>query len=80
MWEESQLVVERINGMLATEGSILQAAASTAVAAFGKDGGKKASKEFIKLMERLSGTSTEPQKKNLTEQLLKEKERKRNVG
>lgn len=74
VWEEVQLIVERINGLLATEGSILQAAASTAVAAFGKDGGKKAHKEFAKLMERLSGSGNpEPDRKNLTERLLKER-------
>ncbi len=74
VWEEAELVIDRLNGVLAAEGSILQGAASTAVAAFGKDGGKSARKEFMKLIERLSGSGDpEPKRKNLTEQLLKER-------
>lgn len=76
VWEESQLIVERINGLLATEGTVLQAAANTAVAAFGKDGGKQARKDFTKLMERLSGSGDpEPDRVNLTEKLAKERNR-----
>ena len=77
VWEETQLVVERINGRLASEGTILQAAASVAVAAFGKDGGKKAHQEFTKLMKRLSGDADSPDsgKLNLTDKLIKERGR-----
>lgn len=60
LWEESQLVVERINGLLATEATLIQAAATTAVAAFGKDGGKKAVKQFQKIIDRLTGNAGAP--------------------
>jgi len=75
VWEEAELVVDRVNGMLASEGSILQAAASVAVSAFGKDGGKKAHKEFVNLMNRLSGNTdaSGSAKTNLTEKLIKER-------
>lgn len=76
VWEEAQLIVERVNGNLASEGTILQAAASVAVAAFGTEG-KKAHREFVKLMERLSGQSDSPEsgKINLTEKIVKERGR-----
>ncbi len=55
VWEENQLVVERTNRLLTTEAALLQSAASTAVAAFAKDGGAAAYKSFKQLLERLSG-------------------------
>lgn len=77
VWEEAQLVVERVNGVLATEGSILQMAASVAVAAFGKDGGTKARKEFANLLKTLSGgtDASNASKVNLTEKLIEERNR-----
>lgn len=51
---------------MATEATLLQAAASTAVAAFGSDGGKKAHDAFTRLVKRLSGDAgPEPVPKNM---------------
>lgn len=55
LWDENQLVVERINRKLATEASILHSVMTTAIAAFGKDGGRKANKALTKLIEGLNG-------------------------
>lgn len=55
VYEEVHLCSERENRSIATEATILQAAISTAVAAFGKDGGKAASKQFSKMIKSLSG-------------------------
>ena len=57
-FDEYQIVTERENGRSATHATLLQAAASTAVAAFGKDGGKKAFQSFSNLVKRLAGTSS----------------------
>lgn len=55
VWDESQLVVDRINGLLATEATILHQVMTTAVAAFGKDGGRKANADLTKMIKRLAG-------------------------
>lgn len=55
IWEESQLVVERVNNRIATEGAVFKSAISTAVAAFGKDGGRSAHEAFAELIKELSG-------------------------
>lgn len=60
MWEESQLVVERTNSMLATQTILTNAAIGTVAAAFGKDGAK-AHREFQKLIERLSSDGDTPE-------------------
>lgn len=60
---------------MATEATLLQAAASTAIAAFGKDGGRKAMKEFTKLVTRLSGDDPASQKTNMADLVGKEQGR-----
>lgn len=59
VYEESGLCSARINQYLATEASLTQTAISTGVAAFGKDGGKAARKQFAKLLQKLSGGDAE---------------------
>jgi hypothetical protein len=60
VWEEGELIAKRKNRILASEATILQAAISTGVAAFGKDGGKKAHASFQKLIKSLIGESDDP--------------------
>ena len=55
VWEEVEIVAARKNRILASEATILQAAIGTGVAAFGKDGGKKAAGFFQKLVKSLLG-------------------------
>jgi len=56
VFEESQLAVDRINGMLATEATILHAVMATAVSAFGKKGSaQKANAALSKLIKDLGG-------------------------
>ncbi|MDO5646300.1 hypothetical protein [Paracoccus sp. (in: a-proteobacteria)] len=55
VWEEISIVAERKNRALASEAVILHSAINTAVAAFGKDGGRKANGIFQKLVRRLVG-------------------------
>ena len=55
VWEEVQIVADRKNRILASEATILQAAINTGISAFGKDGGKKASTHFQKLVKSLLG-------------------------
>ena len=55
VWEEIQLIADRKNRSLASEATILQAAISTGVSAFGKDGGRKAHAAFQKLVKTLIG-------------------------
>ena len=55
VWEEIQFIAERKNRALASEATILQAAISTGVSAFGKDGGRKAHAAFQKLIKTLIG-------------------------
>ncbi len=75
MWEESQLVVERINSMLATETSLLDAAVSTGIAQFGKEAGK-ARRLFADLIKRLSGDggAPEPPPRRLAERLKQDRQ------
>lgn len=75
MWEESQLVVERINNMLATQTVLTNAAIGTVAAAFGKDGAK-AHLEFQKLIKRLSGDGGTPDtpKKRLADKIAQERQ------
>ena len=54
-FDEYQIVVDRENARAATQGVVLQAAVSTGVAAFGKDGGRKAAKQFSDLIKKLAG-------------------------
>lgn len=50
--------------MLVTEAALLKAAINTGIAAFGKDGGAKANREFKKLLTSLvDGGTPEPAKK-----------------
>lgn len=55
IWEETQLIVERDNQMLANHGTMLNAAVSTGIAAFGKDGGRKAQAAFTRMVKKLAG-------------------------
>ncbi|MBI1620020.1 hypothetical protein [Aquamicrobium zhengzhouense] len=56
VWEEVQIVADRKNRILASEATILQRAINTGVAlAVAKDGGKKASADFRKLVKSLLG-------------------------
>lgn len=55
VWEEVQIVADRKNRILASEATILQAAINTGIAAFGKDGGRKAGNQFSKLVKSLLG-------------------------
>lgn len=55
LWEESQLVVERVNRQQVTEAVILHQIMMTAVSAFGKDGGRRANKNFEKMIKELGG-------------------------
>lgn len=48
VWDEAQIVVDRLNGMEATRAVLIQMAMTTM---FSKDGGR----EFRKLITRLSG-------------------------
>ena len=68
VWEECRLCVERQNRKMASEATLLHAATSTTVAAFGKDGGKSAFKQFKSLLTRLSGeTNPARPKKNMAD-------------
>ncbi len=58
IWEENQLVVERINRHHATTATILSAVMTSAVAAFGKkEDAKQAGKALTELIENLNGVS-----------------------
>jgi hypothetical protein len=58
VYEEISICTDRKNRMIATEATVMQAAINTAVAAFGKDGGRGANKNFAKLIKTLSGDET----------------------
>lgn len=69
VWEENQLVVERINRQHATTATVLSAVMTSAVAAFGKkEDAKKAGKALTELIATLNGdpgadqTSSKPPK------------------
>ena len=55
VWEEHQLAVERENQRIATEATFYKLAVGTAVAAFSKDGGKAANKQFRDRIVELVG-------------------------
>lgn len=55
MWEEHELAVERQNLRIATEATFFKMAVGTAVAAFAKDGGKAANKQFSDRIMELTG-------------------------
>ena len=55
VWEEVEIITQRKNQMLASEATLMHSAINTAVAAFGKDGGKKANTVFRKLVSKLFG-------------------------
>ena len=60
VWEENQLVVERINRHHATTATILSAVMTSAVAAFGKkEDARKAGKALTELVENLNGNLRE---------------------
>ncbi len=60
VWEENQLVVERVNRQHATTATILSAVMTSAVAAFGKkDDAKKAGEALKELIESLNGDANE---------------------
>ena len=62
MWEEIHIVQDRKNRAYATQAILQQAAISTAVGAFAKDGGKKAFANFKKLVNALrSDADFEPE-------------------
>lgn len=65
VWEEVQISAERKNRILASEATILQAAINTGIAAFGKDGGKKAGIAFRKLVNSLIGEDDPDERKHL---------------
>lgn len=54
VWEEHQLIVDRINRDHATNTTLMQAVMTAAVASFGK-GGRKASKALNDLIKELQG-------------------------
>ncbi len=54
VWEENQLVVERINRAHATNATILHSVMTAAVASFGKKG-REASKALTELIKELNG-------------------------
>jgi hypothetical protein len=60
VWEESDLVVERTNSLMATEAVLFQTAASTAIAAFGEDHGKAAFQQWSEMIKRFQGDDREP--------------------
>lgn len=60
IWEEVAIVADRKNRALASEATIFHSAINTAVAAFGKDGGKKANGLFQKLVKTLIGGKEDP--------------------
>ncbi|RID91886.1 hypothetical protein D2N39_11665 [Gemmobacter lutimaris] len=55
VYEEAGICVERLDRDRASDAILMQAAITTAVAAFGKDGGKAAVKHFSSLVKQLSG-------------------------
>lgn len=55
VWEEISLIADRKNREMASQGTILHSAINTAVAAFGKDGGRKAHAAFQRLLKTLIG-------------------------
>lgn len=56
VWEENQLVVERVNRHHATTATVLSAVMTSAVAAFGKkEDAKNAGKALKELIENLNG-------------------------
>lgn len=55
LWEENQLVVERLMAEEAKTATSMKLVMSTVVSAFAKDGGKKANKEFAKYIKELTG-------------------------
>lgn len=58
VWEENQLVVERVNRHHATTATVLSAVMTSAVAAFGKkEDAKKAGKALAELIENLNGVT-----------------------
>ncbi len=58
VWEENQLVVERVNRYHATTATILSAVMTSAVSAFGKkEDAKNAGKALKELIENLNGVS-----------------------
>lgn len=57
--EEVEIIAERKNRWLASEATVLHSAINTAVASFGKDGGRKAHSLFKKLVNRLAGSGAE---------------------
>lgn len=60
VWEENQLVVERVNRHHATTATVLSAVMTSAVAAFGKkEDAKKAGKALAELIESLNGNVRE---------------------
>lgn len=83
VFDEVSIVVHRENLRLATEGAILQSAANTAVAAFGKDGGSKARKAFNALLNKLtgktgSGSGPKPLPDHLKKGLIRDGDKKPN--
>lgn len=74
VWEEIQHVVERQNQMLISEASLMKAAIDTGIAAFAKDGGSKANKQFRKLLTSLAdGGTPEPAKKKTADKVKKDR-------
>jgi hypothetical protein len=60
VWEENQLVVERVNRHHATTATILSAVMTSAVAAFGKKkDAETAGKALTELIENLNGNDRE---------------------
>lgn len=55
LWDESALVADRLNRQIVSEAVILHQIMMTAVSAFGKDGGKRANANFVKLIKELGG-------------------------
>jgi len=66
VWEEVQLCTERNNKKHATEATLLQSAASTAVAAFGKDGGKAMFKQLRFIADNPTGDNIDYYFPNVT--------------
>lgn len=54
VWEETMIVVERINSMLATETALFHQVITVGIGAFGKDGGKTAHANLMKTLKRLT--------------------------
>ncbi|QTG12357.1 hypothetical protein G6M86_03470 [Agrobacterium tumefaciens] len=60
VWEENQLVVERVNRHHATTATVLSAVMTSAVAAFGKqEDATRAGKALTELIENLNGNDRE---------------------